>query len=157
MDRLGRLATNCLVWLAAICVSLGPSWAYSCECPATIRESAAGPAGGTACCRASSGCCAENEVENASCCDALTDGQCQSEDNATGDCDCKDLGDQPTSDPIAAPNRKAGTERLTQPSGATSANCRMESDPTSGSPHWLATSRASSGIERCILLCRFIL
>ena len=157
MDRFGRLPANYLVWLAAIWMPLGPSWAYSCDCQTTCRESDAVPAGGTACCRPSGGCCAVNGVERASCSHELTDGQGQSKGDASSGCPCKDLDDRPTSDPIAALNRPADREQLTQPPVAATARCRVESEPTSGCRHGMAASRASSGIERCILLCRFTL
>ncbi len=157
MDMFERLATNCLVWLAAICVPLGPSWASSCCCQTTCPENDAALARVATCCRTSGGCCSVRGVERGSCCHESAGRQCQSEENATSGCDCRDLDDQPTSDPIATPNRGVGTEQLAQPSVAATASCRVEFAPLSGSRHWMATSRASSTIERCILLCRFTL
>lgn len=157
MYRFRQLATNCLVWLAAICVPFGSSWASSCGCQTTCPDSNGSPDRVTTCCSVSGGCYSSRGADLASCCHESPDGQCQSEGNVASGCQCRDLDDQQTSDPIAAPNRGVETEHLTQPSDAATASFRIESDPTSGSRHWTATSHAPSGIERCILLCRFTL
>jgi hypothetical protein len=158
MDRLRRLLANCLVWLAAICVPLGPTWVSACGCRTTSPESTVAAAGVPAGCRGPGGCCSARKAQRGSCCRESTDAEFRSGVKATSGCHCKGSDAQPTSDPIATPDdRSADSEQLTQPSLVATASCCAGSERESGCCHGMAASRVSSGIERCILFCRFTL
>jgi len=152
MFRLEPLTTNCLVWLAAISISLQSSLVSPCCCighrqahiePAVVRNG--GAEHGSCCCAKRNSICR--------CCHSRPNEQGNSRGQRP--CRCSEHGDhQRATNP--APNRRETVDHST-PAVADVATNGLESRQfangySSSSSYFVGSTPAC-----CILLCRFIL
>lgn len=158
MRSLLQLAPKTLVWLAAVMVSLQSLPAAACYCAtasqqkndAEQRQSLSNP-----CCLTAGSCCASTHTQRHSCCETSYQVPAKCSCQTTGVCSCQPHNSS-SPDPQAPPEDGRQLVHLaTQPTAAVS--LYLDDFRGSTSPSYGTWPSARSGLERCIILCRFTL
>lgn len=153
-----NLASKSLIWLVAVMTTVQPLTAGSCSCAMAgscgpKAEKQQRPAAEKACCQQARSCCAGNPVETRSCCQGIARGSVKRCCEAADGCSCRRDDTPPPKQPAPADSSNRAADELAQPSRTVSSSF--------GEFQVVAVifgndcPTTSSGLERCIVLCRF--
>ena len=152
------LALKSLIWLVAALTALQPFLAGSCSC--AMAGSCGGdaqkrqrPVAEKAGCRQASSCCASNPVETHSCCQGTVRDSAKRCCQGTDACSCRLDDTSSPKQPAPAEGSHRAADELAQPPRAVSSTFgEFQVVPVIFGGD---CPIASSGLERCIVLCRF--
>ena len=153
-----NFAFKSLIWLVAAMTSVQPLTAGSCSCAMAgscggEAENQQRPVAEKACCRQARTCCAGNPVESHSCCQGTAQGSAKRCCAGTAGCSCRLDDTSPPKQPAPAEGSNRAADELAQPLTAVSSSLgEFQVVPVIFGDDCPTTS---SGLERCIVLCRF--
>lgn len=152
------VALKSLIWLVAALTAVRPMAAGACSC------AMAGSCGGEtqnqrclvaekSCCGEAHGCCASHSMETRSCCQRTAHIPAKPCCKGTAGCSCRRDNTWPPKQPAPAEGGPRATDVLAQP--LTSVSSSFGEFQAVAAIFGDECPIASSGSERCIVLCRF--
>lgn len=147
-----------LIWLVAAMTAVQPFAVGSCSC--AMAGSCSGDVENQqravaerACCRQARSCCAGDPVETQSCCQETAQGSAKRCCEGTDGCSCRLDDTLPPTQPAPAEGSSRAADELAQPLTAVSPSLvEFQVAPVVLGDDCPTTT---SGLERCIVLCRF--
>jgi hypothetical protein len=158
MLGLRQFTSRVLVWLAAVAVPLQFFPSASCCCAMASRpgSGAETPLGPRDCCvQAARSCCAGTRGESRPCCSKTIRASTNCRGGTTGVCSCRPHHSASPSQQARPESRGQTVDVVAQLLADVSSN--LDEFKTSSSSSFAVCPTVSSGFERCIILCRFIL